>query len=223
MDIADDVKGSTADSSPAAQETKLVLRQASSCPSQTSDQPLDREIIDEAGDLLVQTSSKEFLVSSKILTLASPIFKAMFGSGFLEGNLDRSAQHPLELPLSDDSPDAWAVLFHILHFSSKRKFLMPDVDLHLEIAQLSDKYDCMASVQAESKQWLRSRSGTDYESSILWKLTTITFLLDHTEEFANFTAKLASTLSAAELDDATLATVLPGSLKGTLQVLPAPK
>jgi hypothetical protein len=176
---------------------------------------IDRDIIDEDGDVLVQADSKELLVSSKILILASPVFKAMLKSKFRKGRTTRSTQHPLKLPLPDDNPDALTVLFHILHFSPKRKRLEPDVDLQLELAQLADKYDCMASIHAESEQWLHSLTEVDHEPSVLWKLSTIAFLISHTEEFATFTAKLALTLSAAELDDATLHPSFPVSFKGS--------
>lgn len=125
---------------------------SSSCLSQTTVAAIEREVLDEDGDVLIKSGFKEFLVSSKILTLASPVFKAMFRSGFIEGTTVRSAEHPLELPLSDDNPDALTVLLHILHFSPSRKCLKSDVDLQLELAQLSKKYDCIASISAEGKQ-----------------------------------------------------------------------
>src|SRR5207244_3196039 len=112
-------------------------------------------------------------------------------------------------------PDALTMLFRILHFSRKRKCLEPDVDLQLDLAQLANKYDCTAFIHAESEQWLRSFSEDEHESLTLWKLSTIAFLLSHAEEFANFTSKLALTLSAARLDGATLPPPLPVSLQGS--------
>jgi len=72
------------DSPPKAQEAEVVIRHLNRS-YQASDQVIDREIIDESGDILIQTSSKELLISSKILALASPVFKAMLNSKFLEG------------------------------------------------------------------------------------------------------------------------------------------
>ena len=202
------------ESPPAAQGVDFVIQQSSNCSPQPSDQAVDREIIDEDGDVLVQSGSKELLVSSKILALASPVFKAMFNSKFLEGSTIRNTQCPLQLPLPEDDPDALAVLFHILHFSSKRKFLTLEVDLQLELVKLSDKYDCTTSISGESGRWLRFLSENNQEPSSLWKSSTVAFLMGHAVEFANFTARLALILTAAELDDAIPTSTLPDSLKG---------
>ena len=182
---------------------------------QPSDQVFDREVIDEDGDVLVQTSTKEFLISSKVLSLASPVFKAMFNSKFLEGSTIRSAQNPLELSLLDDNPNALAVLFHNLHFSSEWKSLKLGVDLLLDVAQLSDKYDCTTSIAAESGRWLNSLRESDHRPlSVVWKLSTIAFLMGHINEFSRLTLDLVYNLSAAELDHTTLNSHLPENLKG---------
>lgn len=186
------------------------------------DQVIDREIIDEDGDILVQPRSKELLVSSKILALASPVFKAMFNSRFLEGGTSRSVQTSLKLPLPDDHSDASAVLFHTLHFSSKQKFLKLGVDLQLDVAQLCVKYHCTASIYGESGRWLRSWSESGHESSVLWKLSNIAFLLGHVDEFSNLTAKLVSKLIATELDDTAPDPALPEALRGMSSILSTP-
>lgn len=187
------------------------------------DQVIDREIVDKDGDVLVQTRSKEVLVSSNILALASPVFKAMFNSRFLYGSTSRSVQTPLKLPWPDDHPDALAVLFHTIHFSSKRKFLELGVDLQLDVAQLSDKSHCTTSIYGESGRWLRSWSESGHESSVLWKLSSIAFMLGHVDEFSNLTAKLVSKLTAAELDDIVPDPALPEALRGMSSVLSTPK
>ena len=213
MEAADNGSIYVEDTPLEAQEAELVIRHSNrSC--EPPNQVIDREIIDDDGDVLVQTGSKELLVSSKILALASPVFKAMFNSKFLEGSTIRSTQNPLELPLPDDDPDALAVLFHTLHFSSKQKFLRLGADLQLHVAQLSDKYDCTASISGESGRWLRSLSEGDHDTSILWTSSTIAFLMGHMDEFSNFTAKLALKLTAAELDHTAPNSALPETFKG---------
>ena len=196
-----------------AQEAELVVG-VSDRSHEASDQVIDREIIDDDGDVLIQTSPKEFLVSSKILALASPVFKAMFKPNFLEGSTIRSEYHPLKLTLPDDDPDALAVLFHTLHFSSKRTFLNLGADLQLDVARLSEKYDCITSISGESGRWLRLLSKSDQGTSILWTLSTIAYLMGHTDEFSDITAKLVFKLTAAELDHTAPNSALPETLKG---------
>ena len=133
METAGDGNTHAEDTRLEAPEAEMVIWHSDrSC--ETPERVIDREIIDDDGDVLVQTSSKELLVSSKILALASPVFKAMFNSKFREGSTVRSVQNPLQLPLPDDEPDALAVLFHALHFSSKRTSLKLGADLQLHVA-----------------------------------------------------------------------------------------
>ena len=219
MDAADDGNTHAEDTPSDAQEAQLVILH-----SNRSDQPLDHvtdlEIIDDDGDVLVQTSSKEMLGSSKIFALASPVFKPMFNSNFLEGNTIRSVQEPLKLPLPDDDPDPLAVLFHTLHYSSKRTFPSLGADLQLQIAQLADKYQCTASICGESRGWLGSLSEGDYEASILWTLSTIAFLMGHKVQFSNYTRNLLLSSTAAELDLSAPSSALPAeTIKGVSLIL----
>jgi len=41
--------------------------------------------LDHSGDIILKVGDKSLLVSSKILTIASPVFRAMFGPHFQEG------------------------------------------------------------------------------------------------------------------------------------------
>ena len=220
METTNDETTHAGDSPPEIQEAELVILHSNrSCEppeklSEPPDQATNREIIDDDGDVLVQTNSKELILSSKILALASPVFKAMFSPKFREGSTARSAQNPLQLPLPDDNPDALTVLFHTLHFSSKRTFSSLGADLQLQIAQLADKYQCIASISGESGRWLRSLSEGGYESSVLWTLSTIAFLMGHKDEFSKFTVKLVLGLTAMELDLSEPNAALPETIKG---------
>jgi BTB/POZ domain len=208
---------SAMESAPAAQETEPVIDKFSKCSMQTSDRAVaDRDVIDEDGDVLIQSGSKELLVSSKILSLASPVFKAMFNSRFREGSTARSAQNPLKLPLAEDDLEALAVLFHTLHFSTKWKSRKLGLDLQLEIAQLCDKYHCTTSIDVLSEKWLRSVTGIDHDALSLLKASTIAFLMGNAEQFASFTGKLALTLTADDVDGPMLVTsYLPETLIGS--------
>ena len=200
------------------QEAELAIGHLD-CSDQTSDQVIDREIIDEDGDVLIQIGSKEWLVSSKILALASPVFKVMLSSKFIEGSTNRSVQQPLELPLPDDHPDATAVLLHTLHFSSKWKFSTPGAELQFNTALLSDKYLCITSMYSESVRWLRSISEGYHESLALWKLSTVAFLMGHPDEFSSLTAKTVSRFTAAELHRVATNSAFPETVKGISEFL----
>jgi len=131
--------------------------------------PLSRQAeitFDPDGDVILVISSDNdpsavarFQVNSAALCLASPVFRAMLGphSRFKEGiNLRLAhigdgggqASTPMELPLTDDDPDALAVVLRILHLQFQ-KVPVPmsasggDEEKYklYEMAIICDKYD----------------------------------------------------------------------------------
>lgn len=71
--------------------------------------------------------------------LSSPVFKAMFQPGFLEGGLLRSRDQA-EVELPDDNPEAFEILMNVLHGRSRQ---VPDrigFALLADLAVLADKY-----------------------------------------------------------------------------------
>ncbi|MCJ1396601.1 hypothetical protein MMC18_009492 [Xylographa bjoerkii] len=74
--------------------------------------------IDQEGDVTLQLAdNSEVQVSSKVLSLASPVFKAMFSSKFAEGSrLKQGGSCRVHLP--DDSPEAIKLLCMILYHRS---------------------------------------------------------------------------------------------------------
>src|SRR5277367_6787997 len=75
--------------------------------------------IDPAGDVLLQVGSSEpkayLLVSSKVFSLASPVFAAMLSPQFKEGN-SLSSGNGCEITLPEDDPEAMTLLCNCLHF-----------------------------------------------------------------------------------------------------------
>lgn len=79
------------------------------------------------------------LVSSRHLSLASRVFKAMLQENFEEGEILRRDGH-VEIPLPEDTPSSFKILMNIVH--AKNKAIPSNVDLPLltEFAILVDKY-----------------------------------------------------------------------------------
>lgn len=174
----------------------------------------EREIFAKQGDVLIISGDKEMLVSSHVLSLASSVFNRMLEPGFLEGNVDRSQEHPLELSLPDDDPEALTLLFHIIHFSPRRKYDHPHVDLMLQLVQLADKYDCARPVQDASERWLRAHARTEQDLDVLVILIAIAFFIESEEEFQLNTAALVTKSSAGAMEQILQGTKMPQSLKG---------
>lgn len=65
--------------------------------------------------------------------MISPVFERVFEPGYSEGDKKRSKDDPLRLPLDNESPEALALLFHILHLSPRQRYIEPGVDLLLRL------------------------------------------------------------------------------------------
>jgi hypothetical protein len=105
-------------------------------------------IVDDAAHI----TSKKFLVSSKVLSLASPVFSRMFGSNFREGIQTRQGNPP-SIPLKEDDPDAVESILSLLHF---RNLSIPDSMGPERLAMLAiqcGKYDCNGALRPWIALW----------------------------------------------------------------------
>ena len=178
---------------------------------------LERVVIDDEGDVLLKTSTKEFLASSKALGLASSYFRTMFKSNFSEGRADRSPEKPLTLDATEDDTEALNVLLHSTHFAHTPGLAAPDIDLQLKISILSDKYECLRALHYHSQRWL---AHTTYDNS-LWKMATIAHLMHHPGRFAAAASQIAQRstenfLQAVELPLQSLPDEMKGEWKSHL-------
>ncbi|PVH93496.1 hypothetical protein DM02DRAFT_661914, partial [Periconia macrospinosa] len=76
---------------------------------------------DPKGDVLLQCKDQSsdtlvtFSVSSKVLQLASPVFRAMFGPQFKEGHQLLQGES-MVVKLEEDDAALMGIIFNILHF-----------------------------------------------------------------------------------------------------------
>ena len=102
--------------------------------------------IDADGDLILILGAGRLKVSSKILSLASNVFKAMFKQGFKEGNTMHNnigALQYIELP--DDDFHAITFMCRIIHHNPLR-LSKCSIDEITDLAIVADKYDCTAAI-----------------------------------------------------------------------------
>ncbi len=149
-----------------------------------------RSIIHDEGDVFLKCGSKELLVHSKVLSLGSPVFKAMLGPQFREGNVPRSPSNPLNLELPEDQPQALVVLCWLLHHTKKEMNTEHDGALLVELVRLADKYDCVHVVWRSCREWLRSVDEEEATADELWKAATVGFMVDDEQEFEKATTQL---------------------------------
>lgn len=103
-------------------------------------------ILDADGDAILDVavvrSNKtfEFLISTKVLSLASPVFAKLFGPHFLEGSRLNRAECP-HIKLYDDDPCALEVILKSLHYQGVDQLSAIDAKILASIAVHCDKYD----------------------------------------------------------------------------------
>ena len=126
-------------------------------------------------------SNVRFRVSSKILSLMSPVFKALLSSSFKEGTYPRSTETPLDLPLPEDNTNAISALLHIAHMKSSlidrdspKDFITEVLDPLIVVA---DKYDCGQVVAAHYGEWLKDCRISKQSTKTLNSLAKVAYML----------------------------------------------
>ena len=101
---------------------------------------------------------KLILVSSKILTLVSPVFDVMRNGKFREGQLQLSAQDPPVLDLPEDDATAMLLLCQILHHrpETRSRSHIPAI---AKTSSLGDKYGCASACHSWFHAQMSLRGG----------------------------------------------------------------
>jgi hypothetical protein len=147
--------------------------------------------IDPDGDVLLQVGSSSphahLLISSKVLSLASPVFAAMLSPPFKEGS-SLSSGHGCEILLPEDDPGAMALLCSCLHFRTDQIPTVLEFPLLKALAILCDKYDCTKAISAWIVLWLR-RWETDTCEEGFEELLFVVYALDCAAAFAEISRR----------------------------------
>ena len=96
-------------------------------------------------------------VSSKILTLASPVFKAMLSTRFAEGQSPASSTQPRTILLPEDNARIMLAVFQKLHFHTVS---IEDFDTPSTIAELAlvcDEYDLAKALDSWTELMLQKQ------------------------------------------------------------------
>ncbi len=120
--------------------------------------------VDPAGDLNLLVGQEEnqrsIRVSSKVLSLASPVLAAMFGPRYLEGHiLSEQARFSIpSFPLPEEDPEAMTWFCRALHHQVNADESGLGVGLILKIAALCDKYDASTALSGWTRLWMENLS-----------------------------------------------------------------
>ncbi|KAH6674274.1 hypothetical protein B0J14DRAFT_617053 [Halenospora varia] len=150
---------------------------------------LDSKEPDEEHEVRIQ-------VSSKHLTLASPVFKAMLKHSFREGAGLREFGC-VQIPLPEDDPDAFSILMSIIHAKNQAVPRQMSLPLLTTIAILVDKYELHESTDLFANTWIdalkTSMPETFCKQLISWICITWVFRRPAEFTWASFVAIKQST------------------------------
>ncbi|EXJ87774.1 hypothetical protein A1O1_04701 [Capronia coronata CBS 617.96] len=175
--------------------------------------PIKVVVVDTDGDLILDvgkevnlktedkdagtlpTSATPVRVSSKILTLSSPVFKAMFTGKFREGYLALSQTNPPVVELPEDEVLAMLRLCRILHHKESPLVQVSFASMH-RVAIASDKYQCGSAVVPWFHRHLQLKSRYIGQTDLAHAVNTA-YLLDDKEAFYKFSQCATMYLSEA--------------------------
>jgi hypothetical protein len=152
--------------------------------------------IDPRGDVTLVLASAdggsgkphyELEVSSNVLSLASPVFSAMFSSRYREGSSIRentAAGNTTRISLPDDDPEAMIHLCRLLHHKSNPNELL-ELKVLGEVAILCHKYDCTSTaiIQRSVEFWLQPKYMDLSDMANLKKALLVTYIFDNPDAF----------------------------------------
>jgi hypothetical protein len=143
-------------------------------------------IVAKRGEILLQPSKDgkhvgTLLVSSVVLSLASPVFEAMFSGRFLEGQ-DLSAASPKNIKLPEDDPYALRLLCLITHLQTARINDSITLSNLADLAMVCDKYQCTEAITDWSKLQIARQLAKSW-TPMHAKLLFVTYVLDLPGEF----------------------------------------
>lgn len=152
------------------------------------DAKADKVIFDPHGDVILEAEEKRLLVSSKVLSLASPVFAAMFKPQFKEGS-NLKPEQPLVIPVPGDDSEAFILLCNVIHYRSDDTPHTPDISCLENLAFICDKYDCRGAIANSSILWLQRLIETASPED-LNKLLLVAYTLDLQENFSVISWKI---------------------------------
>lgn len=151
------------------------------------------KVIAKRGDVLLELGREgkpagTLLVLSHVLSLASPVFEAMFNGNFVEGQ-NLSAASPKLVALPDDDPESVTLLCRIIHLRTTEITETISLPRLADLAVVCDKYQCTEAVSSWARvQIAQKLSGPD--SPAFEKLLFIAYVLNLPLEFGQVSARL---------------------------------
>ncbi|TKA51942.1 hypothetical protein B0A55_12773 [Friedmanniomyces simplex] len=156
------------------------------------------------GDLVLAVSgSLELRTSTVVLGNASPVFKAMLGPKFAEGQALQGdyvgIPHTVTLP--DNDPEAMQSLCLILQCGAIAPSSSVPAELMVKTTLLADKYDCIDAIKRSAALWAANIDAEKLDLYTVAALSEAAFLLDDTSLFAKYTKEVVLNVTKSSVDE----------------------
>lgn len=181
---------------------------------QLAEEGLGLERLNPDGDVILLVegqSTGQFLVSSKILSIASPVFAKLFGSNFHEGMQMAKSSRPT-IPLREDDPVAMRTILRILHHQEPEQVEPMNAERLAIFAIHCDKYDCVKALRPWILIWFNDFQSTVTAGVDHGYLLLAAHLFRSAEQFSRISMKAQTQLSPnflAEWDMIDMLDLLP--------------
>ena len=146
--------------------------------------------LDPNGDCILILKERELRVSSRALSLASPVFKALFKPGFAEGNTLEATRGIGRVELPDDDTDAMTTICSVIHYIPKTLPHTMPLEALENLAIVTDKYDCSRAMFSFVGHIISTKllTGTPIDNT---RLLAPAYAFDHYLEFQKITSQMA--------------------------------
>lgn len=184
-----------------------------------ANEALDNEptALDPHGDVILDIrtldSTISFLVSSKVLSLASPVFARMFAPGFAEGE-KLLAGDRLRITFREDKVPAMEHILKALHYQGDTSSSMAAVDLAI-LAIHCDKYDCVKALATWISHWFSNLKEITNTSRDLGYMLLAAYMFSNSKQFKEVSARALQELNASfslEWQESDLLEIIPVSI-----------
>lgn len=140
----------------------------------TSSKAFKMLVIDPDGDIVLVLTHIEIQVSSKTLTLASPVFKVLFGPHFAEAKSATTCQRVRRIRVLGDNSGAMSLLCTVLHHQVPASQVVTLETLE-NLGIVADKYDCLQAVHHLAKCAIHDLKEINETGRLLWPA----YIFDH--------------------------------------------
>ncbi|MCJ1244733.1 hypothetical protein MMC30_001932 [Trapelia coarctata] len=153
--------------------------------------------IDLDGDVYLCSEDFKLLVSSKVLSVASPVFKKLFGPHFMEGS-QLSTTSPGTVSLSEDNAEVVVALCQILHHRYSESVESLTFSFINNLAVVADKYDCVQSLMYFSANYFYMKMRQQSSGFDVGRLIFSAFLFDNPIIFREVTKSMVYSLLSTD-------------------------